>query len=247
MLNRATSDKRAVVAIGHRGWPEAAPENTLASFDKALELGLEWVETDLRATADGEIVLLHDAGVERTTNGYGPVAQMTLLEAKELDAGAWFDPEFAGQRIPTLREFMARCGNRCHYCLELKADGLEEDTIALLREFRLEKRATITSFQRSRIERAAKLAPHIHCGWLVDELNADLIRQAANCGFEQICPAATALTKAQVNHAHAAGLLVQAFGVRDEALMCHAIEVGVDGMTIDFPDKLLSYLRENQR
>jgi glycerophosphoryl diester phosphodiesterase len=92
----------AIDVIGHRGAAAYAPENTMASFKKAKELGADWFELDVRLSKDGEVVVIHDDTVDRTTNGHGKVRDLTLYELKQLDAGAWKGPEFAGERIPTL-------------------------------------------------------------------------------------------------------------------------------------------------
>lgn len=89
------------LTLAHRGASGYAPENTLAAFDKAIELGADMIETDVRQTKDGHLVLFHDPSVKRTTNGQGLVSELTLAELKALDAGSWFGREFAGQRIPT--------------------------------------------------------------------------------------------------------------------------------------------------
>lgn len=93
-----------ILRIGHRGAARFAPENTLAGITKALELGFEYIEMDVRTTLDGVPVLLHDTTVDRTTDGTGRIEEMTYAETTRLDAGAWFGPEFAGQRIPRLEE-----------------------------------------------------------------------------------------------------------------------------------------------
>jgi glycerophosphoryl diester phosphodiesterase len=96
--------------IGHRGAAASAPENTLAALRRACALGCRWVEFDVRLTADGEPILLHDARLERTTNGTGRAAALTLAAIRRHDAGSWFAPDFVGERVPTLKEALALLG-----------------------------------------------------------------------------------------------------------------------------------------
>jgi glycerophosphoryl diester phosphodiesterase len=98
--------------IGHRGYPDRFPENTLPSLEGALEAGCRSLEWDVKVTADGVPVLFHDETLERTTDGEGPLAERTLGELRELDAGAWFHPRFRGTRIPTLREALEAVAGR---------------------------------------------------------------------------------------------------------------------------------------
>lgn len=93
--------------IGHRGVKALAPENTLASFNKAKALGFSWVEFDVMLTACGEAIIIHDHLLKRTTNGHGRVATKAYVELATLDAGSWFDPSFSGERIPTLKQTIA--------------------------------------------------------------------------------------------------------------------------------------------
>jgi glycerophosphoryl diester phosphodiesterase len=110
-----------VFAVGHRGAARFAPENTLAAFDKAIELGARVVEMDVRMTADGHFVIMHDSRVDRTTDGRGAVADLTLAEIKALDAGSWFDPAFAGERVPTLAEALRHVKGRAAVDIDFKA------------------------------------------------------------------------------------------------------------------------------
>ena len=103
---------RDILLIGHRGALLAAPENTLPSFDKAIELGFDMVEMDVRSTKDGVPVVFHDKTVERTTNGTGELEALTWEEVQQLDAGSWFDPAFAGTRVPSLEEALAHLQGR---------------------------------------------------------------------------------------------------------------------------------------
>jgi glycerophosphoryl diester phosphodiesterase len=101
---RAGAPAGKIDVIGHRGASAYAPENTLASFALAKEMGADWFELDSTLTRDGQVIVIHDDTLDRTTNGKGPVADMTLAQLKQLDAGAWKDPKFAGERLPTLAE-----------------------------------------------------------------------------------------------------------------------------------------------
>ncbi len=111
----ATDNK--VLLIAHRGASGAAPENTLTAIRRAFEVGSDAVEVDIRYTRDRQIVLMHDPTVDRTTNGSGPVGEFTLDEIRQLDAGAWKDPVYRGERVPTLRETLevARAAGRTLY------------------------------------------------------------------------------------------------------------------------------------
>ena len=98
--------------IAHRGGAAEAPENTLGAFRRALDLGIRWFELDVQMTKDGALVVIHDETVDRTTNGTGPVSSFTFEEIRKLDAGSRFSPDFAGEKIPTLREVLDRCAEQ---------------------------------------------------------------------------------------------------------------------------------------
>ncbi len=110
-----------VIAVGHRGTTKFAPENTLAAFDKAIAMGARAVEMDVRMTADGHFVIMHDGAVDRTTNGSGLVSRMTLAEIKALDAGSWFGREFTGERVPSLREALRHLKGRAAVDIDFKS------------------------------------------------------------------------------------------------------------------------------
>ena len=105
-MNYWTQSNENIYVAAHRGWSAKYPENTMAAFRAAAELGVDQIETDIRITADGELVLIHDATVDRTTNGTGLVREKTLAELRALDAGSWKGEEYAGLQIPTFKEFM---------------------------------------------------------------------------------------------------------------------------------------------
>jgi len=125
--------------IAHRGASAFAPENTMAAFEKAIELGADVIELDLHLTRDNEIVVIHDDTLDRTTDGSGPVHQRSLGELMRLDAGRWFGEGFAGQRIPRLAEVLDRFAGRVPLALEIKAGstffpGIEEKVVSALRQ-----------------------------------------------------------------------------------------------------------------
>jgi glycerophosphoryl diester phosphodiesterase len=125
-----------VVNVGHRGLSPGFPENTLAAFRNSIEIGVDVIEVDLRGTADGEVVILHDETVDRTTDGTGDVTEMTLEEIKALDAGSWFDPSFAGERIPTYEEVLELvAGTGVKLLLDIKLSPvLDKERIVRLTE-----------------------------------------------------------------------------------------------------------------
>ncbi len=125
----------AIDVIAHRGASAYAPENTLAAFKLAKEMGADWFEVDCTLSKDGEVVVIHDDTVDRTTNGTGYVRDLTLYDLKQLDAGSWFAPEFAGERIPTLGQALEFAGSNIGVYIEIKDSA---DDRALLNEI-LEK------------------------------------------------------------------------------------------------------------
>ncbi|WP_109831979.1 glycerophosphodiester phosphodiesterase [Reichenbachiella versicolor] len=115
--------KRDFKVVGHKGASGYAPENTLASFQKAIDLGADMIEIDVHYTKDGEVVVFHDEEVSRTTNGQGLIHEFTLEEVKQLDAGSWFDPAYAGEEIPTLEETLDLIHGKLECIIDIKSKG----------------------------------------------------------------------------------------------------------------------------
>lgn len=157
--------------FGHRGASKVAPENTLAAFQRARELGADGVELDVMLCADGEVVVMHDFSVDRTTDGRGRVRDLTLAQIKCLDAGSWFGERFAGERVPTLQEVAQWAGYDMLLNIELKSlsvrsDGLEKRVVATIREFGFERRVILSSFNPLALVRVKRLAPELNTGLL---------------------------------------------------------------------------------
>ena len=245
--------------IAHRGASEYAPENTFAAFDRALDMGVHHVELDVHFSRDGHIVVIHDDTLDRTTDGSGPVADLTLAELRELDAGSWFGAAYAGERIRSLAELFERYKGRLHFHIEIKArpvldtgaraEGLASRVADLVRAYGLTDDVTITSFWRPWLDEVREYASELATGWLVPlgpvAWDDSIIEQAAALGLDQVCPRADITTPELVRTLHERGFVVRCHGVYSEELMRHAVDCGADGMTINFPDKLTAYLDQS--
>ena len=237
--------------IAHRGASSYAPENTFAAYDKALAMGVNHVELDVHLTRDGQIVVIHDDTLDRTTNGHGRVADFTLEELRALDAGSWFGPEYEGEQIRSLGETLERYKGRLHFHIEIKqreiAGGLARRTIDMVRGYGLTNSVTITSFSKEWLEEAAAYDSELPKGWLVPMGSAgwddSIIEQSKELGLAQICPRADLTTPDLVDRLHAEGFVVRCHGLYSEDLMRHAVDVGADGATVNFPDKMAEYLK----
>jgi glycerophosphoryl diester phosphodiesterase len=228
--------------IAHRGASGQAPENTLAAFERAVQLGAPFIETDLHLTRDARFVAIHDATVERTTNGRGAVHDLTLAELRELDAGKWFDREFMDEKIPTLDEILefARKNDVVFY-LELKSNaafGMHHALVGALRHAESAARTVVISFDAATLSAVNKLDPSLMLGLLVETPNPNAISTALNVGARQICPAHDVVTPGFVSQAHDRGLHVTTWTINNTEEMRAMISAGVEGIMTDFPDRL---------
>lgn len=231
--------------IAHRGASAYAPENTFAAFDKALSLGAQHAEFDVQFSADGHIVVIHDDTVDRTTDGSGPVASKTLAQLHSLDAGGWFSPEYAGQRVPTLGGLLERYKGRLHFHIEIKANaqGLPSRTADLVRGYGIADSASITSFHVARLEELREYAPELASGWLVHEIDDSILVQAQKIGLRLLSPRSDFVTPDLVKYLHQNGFIVRPWGANDLKMMRRVVDADADGLTVNFPDKLAEYLK----
>ncbi len=228
--------------IGHRGAAALAPENTWAGFDVALDLGVDAIETDIHATSDGVLVLIHDERLERTTDGQGLVARTPWSAIRGLDAGSWFDPRYADARVPRLDETLKRYGPRVPFALEIKQPGIEREVLDLVRTLQFMERITFTSFDFEIAARVKRMDAGAKVGFLTPDVSPASVTRVLDAGLDQFCPPADAVTRALVEGWKGVGLEVRAWGVKTPALMERAMAAGVDGMTVDFPHLLLAAL-----
>ena len=226
-----------LVVIGHRGNPVDAPENTIAALHSAFAAGSDAVELDIRVTRDGTLVVMHDETVERTTNGQGAVAELTLTELKALDAGSWKDARFAGERVPTLVEALHAARGRGRLLLDVPVDGLGSAIAAVLRATNTPPGAVMLgswdSAQRADFARhlpdvTLLLSEGAPASW--DEAYFRQVKAAGVTIFE--IPNAT---PAFIADAQARGMPVYAYTINDEPTMRQLIEGGVDGIETDDP------------
>ncbi len=225
-----------MLAIAHRGASAYAPENTRAAFDLAIRMGSSMIETDVQLTRDGELVLIHDDLVDRTSDGSGPVADHTLADLRGLDFGSWFGAGSGPERVVTVAEFWIEFLPRIPTCLEIK-DPLATDV--LLQFFGSAEHAGdrlhITSFSWLAVVRA-RAALTTTVGFLSRTFNADLIDRCAENGFDQVCPPVHLLDAGLVDLAHRRGLAVRAWGIRERPDVDRLFETGADGATTNWPD-----------
>lgn len=227
--------------FGHRGAMGYAPENTFASYQRAVELGVDAIELDVHLTADGEVVVIHDAELHGTTNGEGLVGEKTLAELKALDAGASFGPEFAGQRIPTLDEVLTWARGRCALDIEIKGGpwpypGIEAKVIALIHRHEMVDQTIVISFDHPTVARVKALAPEIATGTLWSCRPIDPVAVAKAAGADAIMPHWSHCDAETVERAHAAGLSVNPWTVNEPAIVEHMIGLGVDSICGNYPD-----------
>lgn len=231
-----------MINYAHRGASEYAPENTLSSFYLGLMQGANGIETDVQRTRDGALVLFHDETLDRVTDAKGPLAEYTLEELKEVKVYG-NAPNGFYDRIITLKKFLEKFSTYdIRFAIELKGAEVEEESLALIKEYGVLDRTTFTSFHFDYIKKIKDLDSTARVGWLTWNPEEAEIQQLRSIGGEEMAPDAKGLTKEMMANLRNNGLGVRAWGVVNTALMRKACKMGVDGMTVNFPDKLFRYL-----
>lgn len=235
--------------IAHRGASAQAPENTMAAFEKAIELGADVIELDLHVSCDGDLVVIHDETLDRTTDGQGPVHVRSLQELKRLDAGRWFGEGFAGQRIPTLVEVLDRFAGKVPLALEVKAGsaffhGIEERVVSVLRERQVMSQVAVASFDHHALLRLKELEPCLRTAALLVGRPVSMSALAGPSKADAMALEFSLVTKTEVDACRAAGLQCVVWVVNEPAQMRYFIDLGVDGIITDRPDLLRHALAE---
>ena len=243
--------------IAHRGASGYAPENTMASFRRAVDLGATEVETDVAFTRDRELLLFHDETLERTTDGSGLPEDHTLTQLLELDAGSWHDPrlnwdrDYAGEKLITLGQLFDAFGKTLIYHVELKKPmaGLVEAVVDCIHKHDLAERVYLFSIQdEDGLKRAKAMEPRLRIAWAPEELLAsdppEAVHRCARNRFSMIVLNASNQSRELVRLAHSLGLEARSSGISSREKMIAAAEIGCNGMTINWPDWLMAYVRE---
>lgn len=239
----------APLIIAHRGFSSLAPENTLVAYRKAIEVGAEMAECDTYLTKDGVPILLHDRTLKRTTGTDAPPRALTLEEIQKLDAGKWKDPEYAGERVPTLKELMTLVKGKLRLVIEIKEHEIEEPVLKVIHESGVPlEELMIFSFYYDVVEKMAKLEPLLPTTWLVGDLPYDragrheVIRQALAARCSAVGLPYERAEPTFLRSAHKAGLQVFVWTVDEPADMKYLLRIGADAIITNKPDVLKKVL-----
>ncbi|MFD4375137.1 glycerophosphodiester phosphodiesterase [Streptomyces sp. NPDC059202] len=233
--------------IAHRGASSVAPENTLISGEVARRVGVDWIENDVRTTQDGVQYVLHDATVDRTTDGTGNIGKLTSAQVDALDAGSWFAPAYAGTRIPTLAAQLADLRERGGRLL-LDITGTRGKAhiariMQTVKEQRMMDRVRVQSFFPESLKQVRQLAPEVPMELLRDKLDADPVAVAKDLGVTayNVSDRALSTRPELVAQLHAAGLSVNVWTVNDPARWQALADLGVDGIITDRATELAGW------
>ena len=222
-----------MILTGHRGAAKLEPENTLLSIQKAIDLGVDQIEIDVHLTRDEHLVVIHDTTVDRTTDGQGAIADFTLAEAKQLDAGK-------GEYIPTLQEVMDLVRGKVILQIELKGPNTAEPVIRAVEHNGMENEVLLTSFVHERLRETRELKPNLRLGALWADPPPDACEQAIEMGAEAIHIQHLNIDSELVQKAHAHGIMIRAWNPDTIEEIQRAINLGVDAIGSNRPDLLIA-------
>lgn len=248
----AKTDVGRCEIVAHRGWSAVYPENTLLAAKMAVQAGADGTEFDVYATRDGVVVLMHDKTIDRTTDGTGEVTSKTLAELRQLDAGSWKDPKFAGEPVPTLEEVLRLLkGTGCQPVIEIKMAGISDKVVRTVRELEMVDDVAVIAFDGEVVREIREMEPRISCAWLSSARltgtpaeRADWIaEQAQQYRTDMVDLSYNMLSRELVGELKGRGLQVWCWTVNDPAVMEALMRWGVDSITTDRVDVLVR-LRE---
>lgn len=229
----------------HRGSSGTHPENTLAAFQAAAELNIHGVELDVHLTKDGELVVIHDETINRTSTGEGFIKDLTLAELRAFDYGSWFGDEFVGERIPTLEEVLAIFQDTAHHVnIELKSDvfpyeGMGEKVLYAIERMRMAQRVVISSFDHEAIREFKKMAPHIEVALLTMEVLVDAYDYARFIPADALHISLPTAQRKMTKEALLKGAIIRVFTVNKVEYALALQQLGVHAMFTDFPEEMM--------
>ena len=227
-----------MLVIAHRGASREEPENTLRALRRAAECKADAVEVDARRCKSGEIVVIHDETLERTTDGKGLVREHTLAALKSLNAGK-------GERIPTLSEVLQLAKSlRMKIVVEMKEEGIEEDVLSEIKRAGMENNSIISSFYHRSVLRLKEFSTEVKTGIIIASLPVNPLNLALDAKADAIFARYPRLNERMVNDAHEHRIYVFAWTVNDERALRDVLRMGVDGFVTDDPCKMRRILSE---
>jgi glycerophosphoryl diester phosphodiesterase len=261
-LDSGYSARQRPLVLAHRGGAGLWPENTMYAFERAVQMGVDVLEIDIHATAEGELVIIHDPTVDRTTGGMGEVKSLGLVDVRGLDAGYRWSSDggksfpFRGQgiRVPTLREAFAAFPDT-RFNIDIKQDqpSVASSFCELIHNSRMEDRVMVASFKQEVLDEFRSRCGGVATSASVADVQTFLARETAAANAQsnhvpgvlqvpEYSGGRQLLTRELVDSAHRHGVEVHAWTINDEASMARMLDLGVDGIITDFPDKLLALL-----
>jgi glycerophosphoryl diester phosphodiesterase len=241
--------KQHPIIIAHRGASGLAPENTMAAFRRAVELGADWIELDVHQTSDNRIVVLHDFTLRRTARDPRPVKALSLGEIRKLDAGGWWDKTFRGQRVPTLEEVLEFARGRIRIQIELKRGspfypGIEKRLSEILNRPSAGGRAAVSSFDAAALETLRGIDSGLALGLLTRRTRPnDIVKEAMRLKVQSVHVSTHRLTRRLLVRCHENGLPVYVYTVNRRSLMKRYLSMGVDGLFTNYPDRMRDLIR----
>ncbi|KON85439.1 glycerophosphodiester phosphodiesterase [Sporosarcina globispora] len=241
-----TGERKQVDNIAHRGATGYAPENTIAGFDLAVDMKADYIEIDVQRSKDGELVVIHDTTVDRTTDGTGKVGDLTFDYLRSLDAGSWKGEQFAGESIPTFEEILDRYHGKVGILIELKAPelypGMEKQVADALKARNLDnpqnEKIIIQSFNFESMKKMDQLLPKVPIGVLTSN-RADTTAEALqefSAYADWFNPSYGIVTEELVNQVHSHGMQIGSWTVRSQEAADFLFEMKVDAIITDYPD-----------
>ncbi len=225
--------------VGHRGAAGLAPENTIPSFEEAKKYDVDFIEMDVRVTRDGYLVVIHDATVDRTTNGSGLVSNMSLDQIKRLDAGSWFSDRYRGAKIPTLAEALEVLSDGDFgIIIELKERNIEKKTVETIEESGLMDRTIIASFDMDTLANIRNINDNIPLLAISVRYNDRIIERILKLGIRILALRKDIINKHVAHKCRIRGIILNAWTVNDVDLALRLVRIGVDIISTDYPNRM---------
>jgi glycerophosphoryl diester phosphodiesterase len=239
---------RLPIIVAHRGSSATAPENTLAAFQQAVEAGADAIELDVHLSKDDEVIVIHDARLERTTNGRGRVRDFTLKELQQFDAGSWFHKKYSSEKIPTLAEAFEFIPDRTGINIEIKASrsrhnrgDIVDHCLKVIDKARAANRTLVSSFSHSYLGRLKHLPPSVITGCLYHPLRhfgRPPVALSRSTKSDFLIMSGTSLRKRIISSAHQKSILVGEYTVDTQRRAARALRFGVDAIYTNDPARI---------